>query len=257
VYCLNNLSTTEGNLMNKRIILLFLTIVLLTSFTEVLNPSPDSAQLRNVKKWKGEIHYKLDRSEGIYDNRITLLKLKGLNGKTLEKIIIDGTVIFEPSDKSNVYIGQGNVKYEVSIITVSKLGEAAVIHLTDGKGKEKIELIEEINYLKFNYSKGTYSIRITPGISDEEMDAFGVFVESVSELKITRAFINKMEEHNRNVPFPEFLKKMFPDMVKYPDRENIAAEALGMTIPSSGRTLKGSFKDNRGGIFSWKITPIN
>lgn len=243
--------------MNKRIIPLFLTIVLLTPFTRVLDSSPDSVQLRNVKKWKGEILYKLDRSEGIYDNRVTFLKLKGLSGKTLEKIIIHGTVIFEPSDKKNVFKGRGKVKYEVSIVTVSKLGEATVVHLTDGKGKEKIEPIEDINYLKFNYSSGTYSLRITPGISDEEMDAFGVFVESVSELKITRALINKMEEHNRNMPFPEFLKKMFPDMVKNPDRENIAAEALGMTLPSSGKTLKGSFQDSQGGIFSWKITPIN
>jgi hypothetical protein len=243
--------------MNKRIIPLFFTIVLASSFAGLLDSAPYSAQIRNVKKWKGKILYELDRSEGLYDNRVTFLKLKALSGQTLEKIIIDGNVIFEPSDQRNIYKGRGKVKYEVSITTVSKLGEAAVVHLTNGKGKEKIKPIKEINYLKFNYSNGTYSLRITPGISDEEMDAFGVFVESISKLKVSRALINKMEEHNRNIPFPEFLKKMFPDMVKNPDRENIAAEALGMPLPSSGRTLKGSFKDNRGGIFSWKITPIN
>ena len=243
--------------MNRKITILFLTIILITFFTKALNSSPGSTQFRNVKRWKGEMLYKLDRSEGVYDNRVTFLKLKGLNGKTLEKIIINGTVIFEPSDKINDYIGRGKVKYEVSIITVSKLGEAMVVHLTNGKGSEKIEPIEDINYLKFNYSRGTYSIRITPGISDEEMDAFGVFVESVSEMKITKAFMNKMEEHNRKILFPEFLKKMFPDTVKNPDRENISAEAFEMKLPSSGKMLTGSFKDDRGGIFSWKITPIN
>ena len=229
------------------------------SFTEVLNSQSGSAQFRKVKKWKGEIHYKLDRSEGIYDNRVTFLKLKGLDGKTLERVIIDGTVIFEPSDndKNNVYVGRGKVKYEVSIITVSKLGEAMVVHLTDGKGSEKIEPIEEINSLRFNYSEGTYSLRITPGISDEDLDTFGVFVESVSEMKITKAFLSKMEEHSRKIPFPEFLKEMFPDVVKNPDRENIVAEAFGMVLPSSGNKLTGSYKDNLGGIFSWKIIPIN
>lgn len=243
--------------MKKRIIILFLTIILIKSFTGVLNSQSGSAQFRKIKKWKGEIHYKLDRSEGTTDNRITFLKLKGLDGKTLERIIIDGTVIFEPTDKSNVYVGRGKVKYEVSIITVSKLGEAMVVHLTDGKGNEKIEPIEEINYLRFNYSEGKYSLRITPGISDEDLDAFGVFVESVSEMKITKAFINKMEEHNRKIPFPEFLKEMFPDVVKNPDRENIAVEAFGMVLPSSGNKLTGSYKDNLGGIFSWKVIPIN
>ena len=50
---------------------------------------------------------------------------------------------------------------------------------------------------------------------------------------------------------------MFPDIVKNPDRENIAAEALGMVLPSSGNKLTGSYKDNLGGIFSWKLIPIN
>jgi len=49
---------------------------------------------------------------------------------------------------------------------------------------------------------------------------------------------------------------MFPDVVKNPDRENIAAEAFGMALPSSGNTLTGSYKDNMGGIFSWKPIPI-
>lgn len=81
-------------------------------------------------------------------------------------------------------------------------------------------------------------------------------MESVSELKVTAAFLNKMEEHNREVPFPELLKEMFPDVVKNPSRENIAAEAFGISLPSSGTTLKGSYKDEKGGIFSWTLTPV-
>jgi hypothetical protein len=243
--------------MNTRILIKCLTIIVITYFTGVLISSPNLVQLRNVKKWKGEIHYKLDRSKGIYDNRITLLKLKGLEGKTLERVTIDGIVIFALTDMSNVYIGRGKVKYDVSITTVSKLGEAMMVHLTAGKGTEKVEPVKEINYLKFNYTTGTYSLRITPGISDEDLDAFGVFVESVSEMKITPAFLNKMEEYERKIPFTEFLKKMFPDIVKNPERENIAAEASGMPLPSSGKALAGSYKDSMGDTFSWKLIPIS
>jgi len=99
-------------------------------------------------------------------------------------------------------------------------------------------------------------LRITPGISDEELDAFGVGVDSVSEMKLTRAVIEKMEEHNRKIPFPELLKEMFPDVVRNPSRENIAAEAFGIALPSSGYTLKGSKKDKKGGIFSWTLSPV-
>lgn len=240
--------------MNMKRTLVFLSILLTTWIAITLYPSSGMTQFSNVKKWHCEFHYKLDRSDGIFDNRITFLKFKGLYGNTLEKVTINGSVVFSPSKSSNVYIGRGRAKYEVSIMTVSKLGEAAVVHLTNGKGNEKILPIGQINYLRFNTSNRTYSLRITPGISDKTMDAFGVFVETVSEMKVSRALLNKMEEHNRDIPFPEFLKKMFPDSAKYPDRENIAAEALDVPLPSSGKTLKGSFKDDMGGIFSWKIT---
>lgn len=242
--------------MKQRLVISVLTFSLILSFSGVLDSRPLDVQLRNVKKWKGEIHYKLDRSEGITDNSISFLKLKGLYGHTQEKVIIDGTVIFEPSHNPRVYVAKGKVKYDVSIITISKLGEAMVVHLTEGKGSEIIEPIKEINYLRFNRSSGTYSLSITPGISDEELNAFGVFVESVSEMKVTRALINKMEEHDRKIPFPELLKEMFPDVVKNPDRESIAIEAFGITLPASGNTLKGSYKDEKGGIFSWKLTAI-
>jgi len=242
--------------MKQRLVLSFLTFSLILSFSGILNSRSIPAQMRNVKKWEGEIHYKLDRSEGISDNSISFLKLKGLYGHTQEQVIIDGTVIFEPSDNPNVYVARGKVKYDVSIITISKLGEAMVVHMTEGKGSEIIEPIKEINYLRFNRYPGTYSLSITPGISDEELDSFGVFVESVSEMKVTRALINKMEEHDRKIPFPELLKEMFPDVVKNPDRESIAIEAFDIAFPTSGNTLKGSYKDEKGGIFTWKLTSI-
>jgi hypothetical protein len=242
--------------MKKKIILVFLTVLLVTSVSISLNPSCSMAQFNNVQKWRGEFQYKLDRSEGFYDNRVTFVKLKGLYGNTVEKVIIKGSVVFSPSKKKHVYVGRGRAKYDVSIMTVSKLGEAAVVHLTNGKGDEKILPNRKINYLRFNTYNRTYSIRITPGISDEELDAFGVFVERASDMKITRALLNKMEEHNRNIPFPQFLKKMFPDSAKHPDRENIAAEALEIPLPVSGTSLTGSFKDEKGGILTWKFSPF-
>jgi len=53
------------------------------------------------------------------------------------------------------------------------------------------------------------------------------------------------------------LKEMFPDVIKNPDRESIAAEAFGIALPSSGSTLQGSYTDEKGGVFTWKLTPYN
>ncbi len=260
--------------MKKIIILLLLIILLFTSFGELLYSRSGSARFKNVKKWKGTIHYKLDLKDLIYDNSISFMKLKGLSGQTMEKVLIDGEVTFQlfrnkntNSDEEDLtfgspentgfFVGKGKVKYNVSIVNVSRIGNAMVVHLTSGKGQEKVEPIRYINYLRIDYSTGTYSLHITPGISDEEMDAFGVYVESVSEMKITRALINKMEENNRKIPFPELLKEMFPDVIKNSSRESIAAEAFGITLPSSGSTLQGSYTDEKGGIFTWKLTPYN
>ncbi|HUV79051.1 MAG TPA: hypothetical protein VMW06_13455 [Desulfobacterales bacterium] len=256
----------------KRINFILLIIAILIFFSgNFLFPQSGGARFKNVKKWKGEFHYKLDYKDFIYENNVEFFKLKGLSGQTFEKVIIDGEVtfnllrdknadpnendlLFENSETTGVYVGQGEAKYSVSIINVSRLGEAAIVHLTNGKGNEKIEPVKYINYLRFDYYGGTYSLSISPGISDEELGASGVFVESISEIKVTRAVINKMEEHNRDIPFPELLKRMFPDVIKNPSRENIAAEAFGMAIPSSGYILKGSYKDEKGGVFTWKLT---
>ena len=43
------------------------------------NPSQNrQAEFKRIKKWKGNIHYKLDLYNSFYDNRITFLKLRGL-----------------------------------------------------------------------------------------------------------------------------------------------------------------------------------
>ena len=96
---------------------------------------------------------------------------------------------------------------------------------------------------------------VSPGISDEDMGAFGVLVKTVSYMKVTRALLEKMESENRKVPFPEMLKKMFPDVKTGEDRESIAGEAFGRPFPGTG-TLKDSSKDEYGGIFSWHLKSV-
>ena len=81
-------------------------------------------------------------------------------------------------------------------------------------------------------------------------------VDSYSELKISKALINKMEDHDRKIAFPELLKEMFPKAVRNPSRESIAAEAFEVALPSSGYTLKGSYKDEKGGVVSWRFVPV-
>jgi len=214
-------------------------------------------RFKGINKWKGKIHYKLDYKDEIGDAGTSFLEMKGLQGKTLQKIIIDGEVTFNSAGDNSIFVGKGKVKYSISIFSISSLGEAFVIHLTDGKGSAKIEPIRQINYLKFHFSDGSYSLRITPGSSDEELDAFGVEVETYSKIKITKALIKKMEEEGRPLLYPEVLKSIFPDRDTNRDLENIAAEAFGIVLPSSGYTLKGSYKDEKGGVFSWKFVPGN
>ncbi len=262
-------------LFSRNLFIMFLigSFFLLFEIAEGSNPPQQrgKARFKSIKKWKGEIHYKLDLNESFYDNSVTFLKLKGLYGKTVETVRIDGTVTFRPLKRSesklegeegelvgweDKFVGQGKVKYNVSILNISKLGEAVIVYMTDGKGSEKIEPEHYINNLQFNYSRGTYSLRITPGIDDVELGESGVGVESYSRLKITKALINKMEDHNRKIAFPELLKEMFPEAVRNPSRESIAAEAFEIALPSSGYTLKGSYKNEKGGIVSWRFVPV-
>ena len=208
-----------------------------------------------VRGWKGTVRYALDINDEMYRNDISFLKLKGLYGQDSKKIIFEGVITFIPTNKPNLFLATGEVTYNVSLISISKLGDAMVIHLTDGKGKEKLEAEHQINYLRVNRRNGTYSLSVAPGISDEDMGAFGVLVKTGSYMKVTRALLEKMESENRKVPLPEMLKKMFPDVKTGEDRESISGEAFGRPFPGTG-PLKDSSKDRYGGVFSWHLKSI-
>ncbi len=210
---------------------------------------------KTVIGWKGTVRYTLDMNDEIYRNNISFMKLKGLSGQDFRKILFHGEITFIPTNKTNLFVATGNVKYYVSLIFVAKMGDAMVVHLTDGKGREKVEPDHYINYLRISPGNGTYSLAVSPGIEDENLNAFGVFVRTVSYMKVTRAFLEKMESENRKVPFPEMLKKMFPDVKTGEDRESIAGEAFGRPFPGTG-TLKDSAKDEQGGIFSWHLKKV-
>lgn len=233
---------------NSVFVILFLTFLLVvqTGFLTAGN---------GVRGWKGTVRYSLDFNDEMYRNDISFLKLKGLYGQDSKKILFEGVVTFIPTNKPNLFLATGEVKYNVSLISLSKLGDAMVIHLTDGKGKEKLEAEYHINYLRINRGNGTYSLAVSPGISDEDMDAFGVLVKTVSYMKVTRAVLEKMESENRKIPFPEMLKKMFPDVKTGEDRESIAGEAFDRPFPGTG-TLNDSAKDEYGGIFSWHLQSV-
>ena len=210
---------------------------------------------RNVRGWKGTVRYVLNMNDEIYRSETSFLKLKGLYGQDSKKIFFEGVITFMPTNKPNLYVATGKVKYKVSLTSVSKLGDAMVIHHTDGKGKEKLLPEYQINYLRINRRSGTYSLAVSPGIEDEELGAFGVYVKTVSYMKVTRAVLEKMESENRNIPFPEMLKKMFPDVIKGEDRESIVGEAFGRPLAGIG-TMKDSSKDENGGVFSWNLRKV-
>lgn len=208
-----------------------------------------------IRGWKGTVRYTLNMNEEVYKNNISFLKLKGLYGQDSKKIIFEGVITFIPSNKPNLFVATGEVKYDVSQISVARLGQAMVIHTTDGRGKEKVEPVHHINYLRIYPGNGTYSIAVSPGVEDEELGAFGVYVNTVSYMKVTRAVIEKMESENRKIMFPEMLKKMFPDVKKGEDRESIAGEAFNRPYPGTS-TLKDSVKDEMGGVFSWHLKKV-
>lgn len=234
----------------KRSVILILTVWITVFFFAGRQISGEG-----VRGWKGTVRYTLDLEEEIYRHDISFMKLKGLFGQDFRKIIFEGEITFIPSNRPNLFVATGEVKYDVSLISVSGLGQAMVVHLTDGKGKEKLDPVHHINYLRINRGSGTYSLAVSPGIEDEEMGAFGVYVKTVSYMKVTRAFLEKMESENRKVPFPEMLKKMFPDVKTGEDRESIAGEAFGRPFPGTS-TLKDSAKDENGGVFTWHLKRV-
>ncbi len=234
--------------MKRSIIITFITLFLVLHIGSVLEG-------KSIKAWKGTVRYTLDINDEMYRNDISFLKLKGLYGQDSKKVFFEGVITFIPTNKPNIYVATGKVKYEVSLMSVSRMGNAMVIHHTDGKGNEKLEPEYHINYLRINRRNGTYSLAVSPGIEDEELGAFGVNVTTVSYMKVTRALLEKMESKNRKVPFPEMLKKMFPDVKTGQDRESIVGEAFGRPLTGTG-TMKDSYKDEQGGVFSWNLRQV-
>ena len=225
--------------------------------------------LENFKKWKGTFHYELNYSDNIFESGVSFLKMKGLRGEDVDRIILDGNINFTPKVGNRLYVGSGVVKYDVSLMHYASLGEAMVIHFTDGKGSAKIKPLKElvdddpeidgqiaIEYgtrIKFNYRNRSYDMRITPGDYGAHLDEFGVPVESSSRIKVTKAMIRKLEGEGRPILYPETLKEMFPDRSREADRLNVGVEAFGIPFSSSSNTLKGSYTDEKGGILTWKF----
>ena len=216
----------------------------------------------NYVRWKGDFHYKLDYRDGLYEGSTEILKMKGLRGETSENIEVKGHIVFTQAKKKikdriftlrGHFAGEGTASYTIARMSLSGIGEARVVHFTDGKGKDQIKRRQEDTYLKINRARNTYSIRITPGSYEADIDAFGVKVLSSTEMKVARAFIDKMESEDRPVPYSEELIKMFPEYDWYPDRDNIVLEAYDMPLPKSGNTLSGSYKDEKEGILTWKF----
>lgn len=230
-------------------------LLLMTSLALALVFQAGLLAAGDIRGWQGTVRYALDHKEDIYRHDISFMKLKGLLGQDFRKIIFEGTITFIPTNRPNFFVAQGKVNYDVSMISVAKMGEAMIVHTTGGKGMEKVEPIHQINFLEISPQDGTYFISVSPGVEDEELGAFGVPVQAVSYMKVTRAFLDKMESENRKVPFPESLKKMFPDVKTDHDRESIRGEAFGRPFPGT-ETIKDSVTDEYGGKFSWHLKRV-
>ena len=230
--------------------------------------------LENFKKWKGTFHYELNYSDNIFEPGVSFLEMKGLRGEKVERIILDGNIIFTPKIGNSIYVGSGEVKYSVSLMSYSSLGEAMVIHFNDGKGSTKIKPLMErvvmeeaeddpkINKqisteygtgIRFNYRNGTYDIRITPGDYDAHLDEFGIPVESSSRINVTKAMIRKLDAEGRSILYPETLIDMFPDRAREASRLGVVVEAFGIPFSSSSNTLKGTYTDEKEGILTWNF----
>lgn len=211
-------------------------------------------RFRDIKEWQAKFHYELDYEDSYQDGSTEFLGFKGLGGEDIEKVIISGTATYTYAGRG-VFVGKGSANYEVSIMSMASMGNAWVVYLTDGKGKDNLEPIKEINYLRIDLSEGTYDFWVTPGHDDEEMAMFGVDVVSRDYLNITEPMIKKMAENGTPVMFPELLKAMFPNQRSQADLHQLNAYVNYYPLPSFGYVLSGSFTDELGGIFSWELRP--
>ena len=193
-------------------------------------------RFRDIQEWQAKFHYELDFEDSYQDGSTEFLGFKGLGGEDLEKVIISGTATYTYAGRG-VFVGKGSVDYEVSILSMASLGNARVVYLTDGKGKDNLEPIKEINYLKIDLSEGTYDFWVTPGHDDEEMAMFGVDVVSRDYLNITDPVIEKMAENGTPVMFPELLKAMFPNQRNQADLHQLNAYVNNYPLPSFGYVL--------------------
>ncbi len=209
--------------------------------------------------WEGDFHYKLEHRDGFYHGATQFLKMKGLRGETVEDIEVRGHIVFTPVKGNVLYAGEGAVNYSIARMSLSALGDGMIVHFSEGNGVDEIKRMVkgtnvEGSFLRMNRAAGNYTFRIEPGEYEADIDAFGVKVFSATEMKITKAFIEKMESEGRPVIYPEALKKMFPEYDWQPDRDWIALEVFRTPLPRSGNTLAGSYTDEKGGVLSWKFT---
>jgi len=229
--------------------------------------------VENFKKWKGTFHYKLNYSDDFFYGGVKFLEMKGLRGRNIEKIEVDGNITFAPAVGNRLYAGHGSITYAISIMSFSEMGgNASVMHMTNGKGSSKIKplmnkfneeidddkhkqkFIEYQTFIKFDYRNRTYNMRITPGDYEKDLDEFGVVVESSSRIRVTDAMIDKMNELERPILYPEALKSMFKDNDIQKSCENIVFEAFDKPFSPSSNVLKGSYKDTiKGGVLSWEL----
>lgn len=249
-------------------VLLLAPALFIYAFTDRGYPagSPASEALHSdadYVKWRGDFHYKLDYQDGLYDHSVEFMKMKGLVGETDERIEVEGQIVFTEARKEvnkrmvaipGRFAGEGNVTYSIARMSLSGIGEAKVVYFTDGKGKDQISGHPEDTYLKIDRGRKSYSFRISPGSYEADIDAFGVKVLESTEMKVTSAFIEKMESEGRPVLFPEALKEMFPEYEWSQGRDHIVLEAFDIPLPGPGNALRGTYEDEKGGVLSWNFT---
>ena len=214
-------------------------------------------RFRNITGWKGTFSYKLnaDRDESFGD--YSFLASSGeLSSQSEDRIDLEGEVTFS-GGSGGKFVGHGTASYRLESYSLVQWGDKRILDTTSGSGRSDILDEREINFLQFYLHDGSYSLSIAPGRSCTETDEFGVDVNTSGQLQITDSFLKDLEDADRDVPFPQLLRAMFPENTGGRGCQDVGFTVAAFPLPAFGNTLSGSWTDFRGGVLSWQLQPID
>jgi len=156
---------------------------------------------------------------------------------------------YEDDSILTLYANGGAAEYDLEIYHAAKLNDYYIVDSESGEGFADIGAG---SILEFEFEDHSYSFMILPGGGE------GVPSKSYRLSNITETLIKEMDEAGRPVMFPEKLKAMFPDKMRWNDfSSSYAVSVSRMPIPASGLTLKGKMVSLDGDTITWTIEPVD